>query len=153
VTVDKRAIAIAARYEASRAAEFEARLRSALADWPDLLWAYLFGSAVRGEDFADLDVGVMLRPEARGGVVFGRLYNRLSEAVPGVRIDLVDLASAAPALIGRIVRERHLLADREPEARKDWEAESNSRALDIEPWLAEGERLRNEALRRKAGKW
>ena len=32
-----------------------------------------------------------------------------------------------------------------------WEVAANQRALDIEPWLAEAERLRNEALRRRAG--
>jgi hypothetical protein len=30
-------------------------------------------------------------------------------------------------------------------------AAANQRALDIEPWLAEAERLRNEALRQRAG--
>jgi hypothetical protein len=62
---------------------------------------------------------------------------------------VVDLASAAPALTGRIVREGRLLVDREPEARRSWEVDANRRALDIEPWLAEFERIRNEALRRR----
>jgi hypothetical protein len=66
-------------------------------------------------------------------------------------VDVVDLAAVAPTLAGRVVREGRTLVDREPEARRAWEVVANQRALDIEPWLAEAERLRNEALRRRAG--
>ncbi len=113
-------------------------------------WAYLFGSAARGEAFRDLDVAVMLAANARGAVALGRVASRIEEALrEGLRVDVVDLASAAPALAGRIAREGRVLIDREPEARRRWEMDANRRALDIEPWLAEFERLRNEALRRR----
>ena len=124
-------------------------LREALAGDSSVRWAYLFGSAARGESFRDLDVAVMLAAEARGALALGRVASRIEEAGQGLPVDIVDLASAAPALAGRIVREGRVLADREPEARRSWEVEANARALDIEPWLAEFDRLRNEALRRR----
>jgi predicted nucleotidyltransferase len=139
----------------SRSAEIEAlapleqRLRDVLAGESVVRWAYLFGSAARGKAFADLDVAVMLAADARGAVALGRVAARLEEASAGLRVDVVDLASAAPALAGRIAREGRALVDREPAARRNWELEANRRALDIEPWLAEFERLRNEALRQR----
>jgi hypothetical protein len=66
-------------------------------------------------------------------------------------VDVVDLAAAAPALAERVVREGLLLVDREPAARRAWEVAANQRALDIEPWLAATEKLRDEALRHRAG--
>jgi hypothetical protein len=130
-------------------APLEQRLREVLADESVVRWAYLFGSAARGETFGDLDVAVMLAADARGAVALGRVAARLEEATAGLPVDVVDLASAAPALAGRIAREGRALVDREPEARRSWELEANRRALDIEPWLAEFERLRNEALRQR----
>jgi hypothetical protein len=41
-----------------------------------------------------------------------------------------------------------VLADREPVARRNWALQANRLALDIEPWLAEAERLRHAAVRR-----
>jgi predicted nucleotidyltransferase len=128
----------------------EQSLSETLAGDASVRWAYLFGSAARGETFNDLDVAVMLADSARGAVALGRVAARIEAASKGSPADVVDLGSAAPALAGRIVREGRLLADREPEARRLWEIEANRRALDIEPWLAEFARLRNEALRRRA---
>lgn len=143
----------AALHAPAEAADCEQRLKAVLAAEAGVRWAYLFGSSARGKAFRDLDVGVMLGASARGGVALGRLANRIHEAARGLPVDVVDLGSAAPALLGRVVREGRLLADREPDARKDWEVEANSRALDLAPWLAEFERLRNEALRRKGRAW
>ena len=111
---------------------------------PSVRWACLFGSAARGERFADLDVGVVLSDP--GAVAFGRIANALQQAVPGHTVDLVELTSLAPAVAGRVARERVLLVDNAPEERAEWEVEANRRALDIEPWLREFERLRLEAL-------
>jgi predicted nucleotidyltransferase len=131
-------------------AHLERRLREALEADPTVRWAYLFGSAARGEAFHDLDVGVMLDPQARGAVALGRIVGALEAAAAGVPVDVTDLASAAPALNGRIVREGRVLVDHAPSDRTTWALEANRRALDIEPWLAEGQRLRAAALRNAA---
>jgi uncharacterized protein len=136
-------------FDSEPVARLERRLRDVLARESTVRWAYLFGSAARGNAFRDLDVAVMLASHARGAVALGRIASRAEEAGEGLCVDVVDLASAAPALTGRIVREGRLLVDREPEARRSWEVDANRRALDIEPWLAEFERIRNEALRRR----
>ena len=140
-----------ARLDAKLAPELERSLRDALALHPEIRWAYLFGSCARAEAFHDVDVAVMLAAGARGAVALGRIVNRAEAAARGVAVDIVELAAVAPALAGRVVREGRLLVDREPEARRAWEVTANLRALDIAPWLAKGEQLRNEALRQRAG--
>lgn len=140
-----------ARFDAKLAPDLERSLRDALARHPEIRWAYLFGSCARAEPFYDVDVAVMLSPAARGAVALGRIVHRAEAAARSVPVDVVDLAAVAPALAGRVVREGRLLVDREPETRRAWEVAANQRALDIEPWLAEAERLRNEALRERAG--
>ncbi len=127
------------------------RLRSALSEDAAVRWAYLFGSAARGEPFRDLDVGVVLDPvQGRGAVRFGSLVSALESAVPDIRIDVVDLGSAAPAVRGMAVREGILLFDREPLARREWEIHVTRIWLDLEPWIQRGEALRLEALRERA---
>jgi predicted nucleotidyltransferase len=126
-------------------------LAAALVSERAVRWAYLFGSAARGEAFADLDVAVMLAPSERGAPTLGSVAARLEQAAGRKPVDVVDLASAAPALAGRIAREGRVLVDREPARRKLWEIEANRRALDIEPWLREFERLRRKALQLRLG--
>lgn len=138
-------------HDASNVADIERRLTQALAQNSNVRWAYLFGSAARGEPFRDLDIAVMLDARAKGAVAFGSLAVALEEAVPEASIDLVDLKPMAPAVAGRIARERRILLDRAPEERAQWEVEANRRALDIEPWLREFERLRLLALRERHG--
>ncbi len=131
----------------------ERRLAAALSARECVRWAYLFGSAARGERFADLDVALMLSDDARGPVPLGMIARDLEEAAAGLAVDVVDAAAAPPALLGSIVREGRLLVDREPAARIEWELEANRQALDIEPWLREFERLRLAALRERARRW
>jgi predicted nucleotidyltransferase len=129
------------------------RLRSVLDANPAVRWAYLFGSAARGEAFRDLDVGVVLHSEqGRGAVQFGSLVASLESAVPGVSVDLVDLAAAAPGIRGQAVREGILLIDRDGEARKDWEIDVARVWFDLEPWIRRGDALRLEALEARRGR-
>jgi predicted nucleotidyltransferase len=66
-------------------ARLERRLRNVLAPESTVRWAYLFGSAARGNAFRDLDVAVMLASHARGAVALGRIASRAEEAGDGFR--------------------------------------------------------------------
>lgn len=124
----------------------ELRLRGALAESDGLVWAYLFGSAVRGGTFRDLDVAVMPAGGAFGKLTdLGRLEVRLAVA-SGCEVDLVDLRSAPLMLLGSILRGRRVLLDRDPEARHVWEAEAMIQILDFEPAIARYSALRRERL-------
>ncbi len=128
------------------------RLREALNRDLSIRWAYLFGSAARAEPFRDLDIGVVLKDtEARGAVRFGTLVAALESVVPEFPLDVVELTSASPALRASAVQQGHLLVDNDPDARKDWETHVARIWLDLAPWIARGQALRLESLRRKAG--
>ncbi|MFZ5470278.1 MAG: nucleotidyltransferase family protein [Myxococcota bacterium] len=104
---------------------------------PEARWAYLFGSAARGQgDWRDLDVGVVTS-RGFGLLDLGRLASALEEATRE-RVDVVDLGAAPPIFVHDILRGRtRLLLDRERGARLDWESEQISRALDFLPTYQE----------------
>lgn len=112
-------------------------------------WAYLFGSAARGEPWRDLDVAVFWQPSATGALVVGELSRALAQVSAGVPLDLVDLGAAELLLAARVIREGRLLLDRAPEARKAWELECIRRALDWEPVAARARALRLRARRER----
>lgn len=130
-------------------------LRERLAREQGLRWAYLFGSAARGEQHRDVDVAVMpMAAVAEGGpglVELGLLAGDL-EALTGTRVDLVDLGAAPLPLAGPMLRERVVLLDRDPTARHIWEADTTSRWLDFEPAYERYAAVRRAAfLRRTRG--
>jgi predicted nucleotidyltransferase len=130
--------------------EIEQTLRRLLVREESLRWAYLFGSAARGDRHRDVDLAVMPRPEMRL-TDLGRLQLAISAALRA-EVDLVDLRGAPLPLVGSILRQRQVLLDREPEQRHEWEAETTSRVLDYEPVIARYSALRREKLRlRRSG--
>jgi len=67
---------------------------------------WLFGSCARGEVFqhSDIDVAILARNELPPGF-FSDLAERVEESVIPYDVDIVDLRSAAPALIDEVRRE------------------------------------------------
>ncbi|MBI2895064.1 MAG: nucleotidyltransferase domain-containing protein [Deltaproteobacteria bacterium] len=127
--------------------DVERALRDALKGEDEIVWAYLFGSAVRGGAYRDVDVAVMPAPGAFSRLTdLGRLQVRLSAALDR-EVDLVDLRRASLLLLGPILRERRVLRDRDVRARHCWEAETASRVLDYEPVIGRYSSLRRERLR------
>jgi len=126
-----------------------ASVRTVLSARSDLDWAYVFGSAARGDHFRDVDVAVMPSASMPGGAVaFGQLIAALEQAV-GTTVDLVDLRSAPLPLLGALLPERVVVLDREPQRRRTWEAEASSRWLDFKPCWDEANRIRELALQER----
>jgi predicted nucleotidyltransferase len=129
--------------------EVIAIVRRTLADEPHLRWAYLFGSAVRGPRYRDVDVAVMPASSMpAGGVAWGPIVARLEAAVR-TRVDLVDLQTRHLPLVGPMLEGRVVVLDRDPAARHAWEAETTSRWLDFRPAFTEANRIRQLALQRR----
>ena len=121
--------------------------RRLLAAEPHLRWGYVFGSVARGQRGRDLDVAIM--PAATmppGAVGWGLIIARL-EAGTGRQVDLVDLGCADLPLLGPMLLDRVVVLDREPDARRAFEADTTSRWLDFKPSFEEAERIRNLAMR------
>jgi predicted nucleotidyltransferase len=103
-----------------------------------LIAAYLFGSVARGTDHrdSDIDIGVLLRsvpPEQLNSLRF--LMEGELERVVGRRCQVVILNNAPPDLVHRVLRDGHLLVDRDRAARIAFEVRSRNEYFDLLPIL------------------
>ena len=105
----------------------------------DVAAVYLFGSTARGTARAgsDIDIAVLFdTPPARtlSGprlVIEGEL-----ERAIGTKVDLVVLNDAPVDLRTRVLRDGHLIVERDPSARIAFEVRTRNEAFDMEPVLA-----------------
>ncbi len=87
-----------------------------LLDAPEVLFAYLFGSAARGEagPLSDIDIAVWLQPSAQAFQQRLLLIEQLCRTLGHDRVDLVDLARSSVLLRYEVIRDgRVLKEDRE----------------------------------------
>lgn len=119
-------------------ADVETALRAALASWPGVRLAVLFGSVARGTAGArsDLDVGVILEEGQRSSDV----ENALARAT-GRRVEVVRLESAPPLLRFEIARDGRVLLERSRHAWTDFRARAMTDWWDWAPTA----RLLNQA--------
>lgn len=104
----------------------------------DVVCAYLFGSQARGEadGDSDVDVAVLFAEQVDRGP-FGastRIRGDL-ERLLGREVEVVDLREASPDLIHRILRDGHLLMDRDPGHRVRFEVHARNLYFDVLPYL------------------
>lgn len=138
--------------EVAANARIPATVRAVLSARQDLDWAYLFGSAARGEHFRDVDVAVMPNEAmAAGAVAFGSLIAAIEQATAST-VDLIDLRSASLPLLGALLPDRIVVLDRDPDRRRTWEADATSRWLDFRPAFERANRIREMALRQRLGR-
>lgn len=118
-------------------------VRVVLESRPEVLFAYLFGSAGSGQTHArsDVDVAVMLSEEAarqevaETGLVglWVELHGLLQAALGREDVDLVLLHRASPLLAERVIRTGKLLFSRDEPRRLRWIVETKKRYCDLRP--------------------
>jgi len=128
------------------------RLKAALAVRENVIVAYLFGSAARGQMRPDSDVDVGVLTSGPHGDAPNRLT--LASMQPGLQadlqeaarrpVDLVVLNHASPDLIHRVLRDGQLLVERDRSARIQFEVRARNEYFDVLPFL---NRYREAALR------
>lgn len=103
--------------------EIISRTRVVLEKHPTVIFAYLFGSQVRGKTtpMSDVDIAVFIEgnnlPDSKLTII-GDLIDGLETD----EIDLVILNTAPLSLKGRILRNREILLDRKPFLRHSFES-------------------------------
>ena len=131
--------------------ELIAKLKRVLEAHGDIIVAYLFGSAARGElrPSSDVDVAILVSKDATSTTVptlkslqVG-LQADLHEAAHRP-VDLVILNQASPDLVHRILRDGVLLVERDRSARIRFEVRSRNDYFDVLPFLT---RYREAPLR------
>lgn len=121
--------------------EVESRIQKCLAARPEVLEAYLFGSAARDEaqPHSDLDVAVFLDPAQTTTAPFGAaatLGTELIAALGRNDVDVVILNDASPLLYHRVLRDGRRLLSRDLVATTRREGQALSRYCDYLPQLA-----------------
>jgi predicted nucleotidyltransferase len=89
-----------------------------------VLFAFLFGGLARGavQPLSDVDIAVYLKDCSNKAELKLELTGRLSEALGTDEIDLVILNDAPLSLVGRILKHRRLIVDKEPFLRHSFES-------------------------------
>jgi len=91
---------------------------------PEVEFAYLFGSAAKGQikPLSDIDIAVFLEPAADQFNSKLRVLAAASKHLATDRLDIVVLNTAPLSLAGRIVAGRRVILERKPFARQSYEA-------------------------------
>ena len=124
-------------HEAVDAAVVEARLKAFFEDDPrGAVAVYLFGSVARGEAGlkSDVDVGILFAedpPATLGAPQFA--IEAALERLVGSPVQVVALNRASPDLVHRVLRDGHLVLDRDRAARIRFEVRSRNEYFDMAP--------------------
>ncbi|MCC7240952.1 MAG: nucleotidyltransferase domain-containing protein [Acidobacteria bacterium] len=91
---------------------------------PDVLFAYLFGSAATGEltPRSDVDIAIYVAPDADGDTVRLSVARAAARQLATDAVDVVLLNTAPLSVSGRVLGSRHVLVDRDPHARHRYES-------------------------------
>ena len=100
------------------------RAKEILAQDRRVVFAYLFGGLAKGsvKPLSDVDIAVYLNSTKDLADYKLDLFARLSDALGTGELDLVILNTAPVSLAGRILRNRQILADKEPFRRHAYES-------------------------------
>jgi predicted nucleotidyltransferase len=104
----------------ARVPELEDRLNAE----PRVLFAYLFGGLARGAQgsMSDVDLAVYLTEGVEDGAFLLDLFSLASDALGTSEVDLVVLNQAPVSLVGRILKDRRVLCDKDPSFRAAYES-------------------------------
>jgi predicted nucleotidyltransferase len=120
-----------------RAADVEARLRSFFeADSRGVRAVYLFGSVARGDSRADsdVDIGILFAADPPATLAAPQFALEAElERVLKMPVQVVALNRASSDLVHRVLRDGHLLLDRDRAARIRFEVRSRNEYFDMAP--------------------
>ena len=125
-------------YSAVDMADLEHNVNAVLADFPEVVAAYLFGSRAGSRPRRTSDVDVALIFDARTDrerrfLTRCLLSERLARAARATSADVVDLETATPLLAHEILRTRRLLFSRDEARRVGVAARQMMRYMDGRP--------------------
>lgn len=128
-----------------------AALEKIIREIPEVVAAYLFGSAAREESVVnDMDLLVLLRPHVNAYEAHFELRRRLAEALSifedQVDVLIFDLEQADPAVLFRAISEGILLKNEDPDLLGDKIDALSRYFLENEPMIRRAKRLRKERL-------
>ncbi|MDW8468946.1 MAG: nucleotidyltransferase domain-containing protein [Burkholderiales bacterium] len=136
--------------QAALAGKIASRIGAVLAERPEVLEAYLFGSQATGraQAHSDVDVAVYLDESVPGASGWGRaaeLASLVMSALGRNDVDVVVLNRAPPLLYHRVLRDGVRVFSRDLRATTTREGYALSRYCDFVPQLAKAREARRRA--------
>jgi len=122
--------------------EIRERLVPLFSRRPEVIAAYLFGSAAGGHVHAESDIDIALLVEKEKYEKLDRaepygykagMIAELAKALDTDKVDLVLLHQASPLLANEVISKGKLLFSRDGEARHEFEVSAKLRYLDTKP--------------------
>jgi len=98
-----------------------------------VIFSYLFGGLVNGQvrPLSDVDIAVYLSTTEHLAEVKLELIGLISDHLGSDEFDLVILNSAPISLVGRILRQRRIMVDKDPPVRHEFESVMNRKFFDF----------------------
>jgi predicted nucleotidyltransferase len=117
--------------------------RAVFADAPEVIAAYLYGSAARGEPANDLDVAIVSGSSLTHARIEALAAQLQKKGAPhGPEIDLRPIDEAAARFRATVIREGRLLFVRDEDRRRSFEHRALVEWFDYEPiWRRARERM------------
>jgi predicted nucleotidyltransferase len=98
----------------------------------DILFAYVHGSFVLGEKFADIDIGIFMREPARLNPLDTELELETAlQSLTRFPVDLRVLNFAPLSFVYNVVKESIVVVDKEADSRADFEGKIFKKYLDF----------------------
>ena len=91
-------------------------------DDPNIVFAYLFGGLLKARvsPMSDVDLSVYVKNPKK--LDYLELFSRISRILDTDEIDLIILNNAPLSIVGRILQQRMILADKDPFLRHKYES-------------------------------
>lgn len=125
------------------------RLRRALAERDGVVAAYLFGSQVTGDTWAesDLDLGLLFAQPPEDPLAPATIADELEDelGLPAGTLDIRVLNQASPRFLFQVLRDGEVVYEADPDRRVAFETRSTSRYYDFLPL----QRVQDEAQRER----
>ena len=102
--------------------KFVAALSSCMQQHGEIYAAYLFGSFITEETFADVDLGILLKHESGDTLDYEIELESKLERLARFRLDVRVLNRAPISFAQNVIRYGRLILDKEPNMRSDFES-------------------------------
>jgi len=106
--------------EAEKAAVLE-RIAALLGEKQNILFAYVFGSYVRENEFADIDIGIFVADEIIEGLDLEFKMEDEIQSLVHFPVDVRVINRAPSSFVYRLIKEGRLVNDSAPSRRADFE--------------------------------
>ena len=99
---------------------------------PNIIFAYLFGGLLRERrnPLSDIDIAIFIKDEKR--LDYLDLFSKITDILGTDELDLVVLNNSPISLIGRILKNRRVLIDKNPFLRHRYESINLRKYFDFE---------------------